>query len=56
MAPLAVAAEGDLNSPAAWGQLVRTLAGGRVQVFERDLGHGVKMLTRVIWADPEPHP
>jgi hypothetical protein len=43
----------DLGSPAAWGVLTRTLAGGRVQVFERDLGNGHKMLTRVIWADPE---
>jgi hypothetical protein len=45
--------EFDLNSPAEWGRLVRTLAGGRVQVFERDLGDGRKMLTRVIWADLE---
>jgi len=49
----AAPAGGDLNSPAEWGRLVRTLAGGRVQVFERDLGNGVKLLTRVIWADPE---
>jgi hypothetical protein len=45
---------GDLNSPAEWGRLVRTLAGGRVQDFERDLGNGQKLVTRVIWADPEP--
>jgi hypothetical protein len=44
---------GALNTPAEWGALVRTLAGGRVQVFERDLGNGHKVLTRVIWADPE---
>jgi hypothetical protein len=44
----------NLNSPAAWGVLVRTLAGGRVQVFERDLGNGEKMLTRVTWANREP--
>ena len=43
----------DLNSPAEWGRLVRTLAGGRVQVFERDLGNGEKLVTRVTWADPE---
>jgi hypothetical protein len=47
------AAVGALNTPAEWGALVRTLAGGRVQVFERDLGNGHKVLTRVIWADPE---
>jgi hypothetical protein len=44
----------NLSSPAEWGRLVRTLAGGRVQVFERDLGNGVTTLTRVTWADPEP--
>ena len=49
----APAADGDLNSPAAWGTLVRTLAGGRVQVFERDLGNGMKLITRVTWADPD---
>jgi hypothetical protein len=41
----------DLNSPAEWGRLVRTLAGGRVQVFERELADGRKLLTRVIWAE-----
>jgi hypothetical protein len=46
-------ANSDHNVPAEWGALVRTLAGGRVQVFERDLGNGHKMITRVIWADPE---
>jgi hypothetical protein len=45
--------KGDLGSPAEWGVLVRTLAGGRVQVFERALGNGAKLLTRVTWADPE---
>jgi len=44
----------DLNSPSEWGKLVRTIAGGRVQVFERELGGGAKLVTRVIWADPEP--
>jgi hypothetical protein len=45
----------NLDSPAAWGVLVRTLAGGRVQEFVRDLGNGEKMITRVTWADREPH-
>ena len=53
-APAAFPGNADLNSPAAWGVLVRTLAGGRVQVFERDLGNGAKMITRVTWADSEP--
>jgi hypothetical protein len=43
----------DLNAPAAWGQLVRSSAAGRVQVFERDLGRGERLITHVFWADPD---
>ena len=43
----------NLDSPAEWGRLVRTLAGGRVQVFERDV-EGGKIVSRVTWADPRP--
>jgi len=44
---------GDPNHPSAWGQLVRSNANGRVQVFERGLGRGERMITVVFWADPE---
>lgn len=44
---------GQLESPRDWGQLVRTIARGRVHVYERDLGNGNKVITRVFWADPE---
>jgi hypothetical protein len=47
------AAAVDLNQPSAWGQLVRSNAAGRVQVFERDLARGAKLITHVFWADPE---
>jgi hypothetical protein len=43
----------DLESPRDWGQLVRTIARGRVHVYERDLGNGNKVITRVFWSDPE---
>jgi hypothetical protein len=46
-------APGDLNHPSAWGVLVRSNGNGRVQVFERDLGPGEKLITHVFWADPE---
>jgi hypothetical protein len=56
LAPQEFVSRGDeinLNSPAEWGRLVRTLAGGRVQVFEREVPGG-KIVTRVTWADLEP--
>jgi len=43
----------DLNNPSEWGRLVRSQAAGRVQVFERDLQGGGKLVTHVTWADPE---
>ena len=46
-------AAGDLNHPSAWGRLVRSNANGRVQLFERDLGPGEKLVTHVFWADGE---
>ena len=46
-------AAGDLNHPSAWGQLVRSNANGRVQVFQRDLRRGERLITHVFWADPE---
>ena len=44
---------GDLNHPSAWGQLVRSNRNGRVQIFERHLGHDEKLITHVFWADPD---
>ena len=41
-----------VGPPAQWGRLVRSIAGGRVQEYERGLGAGNHMITRVIWADP----
>ncbi len=41
----------DFNTPAEWGKLVRTSPDGRVQVYERDLGNGNRMITHVFWAE-----
>lgn len=38
---------------AQWGRLVRSTNQGRTELFELDLGRGNKVLTHVIWADPE---
>ncbi|MGE5220221.1 MAG: hypothetical protein ACM3SP_24730, partial [Chloroflexota bacterium] len=38
---------------AQWGKLIRSTNSGRTELFELDLGGGHKLLTRVIWADPE---
>ena len=40
-----------LDAPREWGQLVRSNANGRVQMFERDFGRGQKVITHVFWAD-----
>jgi hypothetical protein len=39
-----------LASPSEWGQLMKSSRGGRLQVFERDFGHGERIVTFVIWA------
>jgi hypothetical protein len=36
-----------------WGQLVRTNGNNRVQVYEKDLGNGERLITHVFWANPE---
>lgn len=51
--PGAAAAGGDLDSPGQWGRLVRSNRGGRVQIYERDMGRGLKVITHVFWADPD---
>lgn len=44
--------DGDLNDPSQWGRLVSESRDGRLAVYERDLGAGQRLLTRVIWAEP----
>ena len=39
------------ETPAQWGRLIRSIANGRVQVFELDFGRGFHVITRVVWAD-----
>ena len=36
-----------------WGKLIRSTNHGRTELYELDLGRGRKVLTQVIWADPE---
>ncbi|HZM93012.1 MAG TPA: hypothetical protein VFB92_06310 [Vicinamibacterales bacterium] len=43
----------DFDTPAQWGQLVRSSRDGRVQLFELDFGRGHRVVTHVFWADPE---
>lgn len=41
---------------AQWGKLIRSTNNGHTELYELDLGHGHKILTHVIWADPEEEP
>ena len=41
---------------AQWGKLVHSTNNGRTERFELDLGGGHKVVTHVIWADPEEEP
>lgn len=43
----------DMDNPGEWGRLMRSSRNGRVQVFERDLGNGNKIITHVFWASSE---
>jgi hypothetical protein len=43
----------DIDNPSEWGRLMESSHGGRTQTFERDFGQGRKMITHVIWAQPE---
>jgi hypothetical protein len=38
------------NDPSEWGQLVKVANGGKTQIFERELGNGLRLVTFVIWA------
>lgn len=41
------------DHPSEWGRLIHSNKGNRVQVFEKDLGQGNRVITHVFWADPE---
>jgi hypothetical protein len=41
---------------AQWGKLVRSTNNGRTELYELDLGGGHKVLTHIIWAEPEEEP
>lgn len=43
--------QGDWNSRADWGKLIRESADGRSAVYERDLGQGVRLITHVLWVE-----
>ena len=43
----------SLDTPAQWGQLIRSSANGRVQLYELDFGRGHRVVTHVFWADPQ---
>jgi hypothetical protein len=42
---------GNLNAPSEWGKLVSQSANGKSATFERDFGHGVKIVTHVTYAE-----
>ena len=41
---------GNPNDPSEWGQLMKVANGGKTQIFERELGSGLRLVTFVIWA------
>ena len=46
-------AEEGGDHPGQWGRLIHANRDNRVQVYERDLGNGHRVVTHVLWADPE---
>ena len=42
----------DFDGPAQWGKLVRRSNKGHTEVYRLDFGHGHKVFTFVIWAEP----
>jgi hypothetical protein len=43
----------DLAGPGQWGKLIGQTDGGMTAVYEQDFGNGFKVVTFVIWADPD---
>jgi len=43
----------DLAGPAQWGRLIGSTDHGMTSVYEADFGNGFKVITYVIWADPD---
>lgn len=43
-------ADVDTSNQSEWGKSIRTSRDGRSSLYERDLGHGQKIFTFVIWA------
>jgi hypothetical protein len=43
----------DLAGPRQWGKLIGATDNGLTSVYEADFGHGNKVFTFVIWADPD---
>jgi len=48
----------DPNAPVRlgtgqWGKLIRSTNHGRTELYELDLGRGRKMVTHIIWAEPD---
>ena len=43
----------EFDTPGQWGRLVASVANGRAQTYELDFGRGHRVVTHVIWADPE---
>ena len=41
----------DHDNPKSWGKSVKHSSDGRPSLFVRDLGHGKKVFTHVIWAE-----
>ena len=43
--------ETDFSDQAEWGKELRKDSRGRTSLYERDLGHGKKVITHVLWVD-----
>ena len=41
----------DTDNRAEWGRSIRTSRDGRTSLYERDMGHGQKVFTFVVWAE-----
>jgi hypothetical protein len=43
----------DFDTPGQWGRRVASSANGRAEAYELDFGRGNRVVTHVIWADPD---